>query len=122
MELKKEICNFGNTLINECNECLILDSFAVMYLNLKKEKKEFKGDSLLNERYLLLDNFFKKLNIIPKEIRGGLVFYKKNQKEEKQFFKKRNKSFGEKNLLNDLFFNFEKEISKIGGFIIINKN
>ena len=140
--IKKEIVNFGNTLMSmPGGEVFILNSFAAMYIALKKAK---------NPRYQLLNTLFKKLGVIPKMGENGEITYKtikkkenpfekvENKKDNKNFFKKKNQNSsnsskctnckhknyythvlhnsGEKELIDDIFFSLEKEI---GGLIYI---
>lgn len=144
--IKKEIVNFGNTLMNmPGGEVFILDSFAAMYIALKKTKCDVK-----NPKYQLLNTLFKKLGVIPKMGEDGEITYKtiekkenpfekvENKKDNKDFFKKKNQNnyntskcanykhnnycthvlhnSGEKELIDDIFFSLEKEI---GGLIYI---
>ena len=145
--IKKEIVNFGNTLMSmPGGEVFILDSFAAMYIALKKAKCDIK-----NSKYQLLNTLFKKLGVIPKMGEDGEITYKtiekkenpfekvENKKDNKDFFKKKNQidsntskcnnckyknyccthvlhNSGEKNLIDDIFFSLEKEI---GGLICV---
>ena len=134
--IKKEIVNFGNTLISmPGGEVFILDSFAAMYIALRKA-----NCSIENSKYQLLDAFFKKLGVTPKMGEDGEIIYKtiekkenffkkvENKKDNKDFFKKKNQdnfsdskcanckhknycthilyNSGEKDLINDIFFSF----------------
>ena len=140
--IKKEIVNFGNTLMSmPGGEVFILDSFAAMYIALKKAKCDVK-----NPKYQLLNTLFKKLGVIPKMGEDGEITYKtiekkenpfekvKNKKDNKDFFKKKNQNnsntskcanckhknycthvlhnSGEKELINDIFLSLEKEIDE----------
>ena len=147
--IKKEIVNFGNTLMSmPGGEVFILDSFAAMYIALKKAKCDVK-----NPKYQLLNTLFKKLEVIPKMGENGEITYKtiekkenpfekvENKKDNKDFFKKKNKNnsntskcanckgksycthilhnSGEKELIDDIFFSLEKEIGRL--ICIFNK-
>lgn len=132
--IKEEIVNFGNTLMSmPGGEVFILDSFAAMYITLKKAKCDVK-----NPKYQLLNTLFKKLGVIPKMGENGEITYKtiekkenlfgkvENKKDNKDFFKKKNQNnfnasnvlhnSGEKDLIDDIFFSLEKEI---GGLVYI---
>ena len=101
--IKKEIVNFGNTLMSmPGGEVLILDSFAAMYIALRKAKCDVK-----NPKYQLLNTLFKKLGIVPKMGEDGEITYKtiekkekkenpfekvENKKDNKDFFKKKNQN------------------------------
>lgn len=147
-KIKKEIVNFGKILMTMPNgEELILDSFAAMYITLKKAKCDIK-----NPKYQLLNTLFKKLGFLPKMEKDGKIIYEtiekkenpfekiENKKDNKDFFKKKNQNNlniskcvnckykncctnilhkGEKELIDDIFFSFEKEITKL--IYIFNK-
>ena len=126
MNTKKEICAFSNALMSVPNgEELILDSFAAMYINLKKAK------NVDCKNYQILNDFFKKLNIFPQMDDKGNISYEKREKKEvrkedninsnsKQFFKRRQlNNKGEKVLINDILFNLKDEID---GVIYISNN
>lgn len=147
--IKKEIVNFGNTLMSmPGGEVFILDSFATMYIALKKAKCDIN-----NPKYQLLNTLFKKLGVIPKMGEDGKITYKtiekkenpfekvENKKDNKDFFKKKNQNnsnaskcanckhknyythvlynSGEKDLIDDIFFNLEEEIDEL--IYIFNK-
>lgn len=143
--IKKEIVNFGNTLMSMSGgEVFILDSFAAMYIALKKAKCDVK-----NPKYQLLNTFFKKLGVIPKMGEDGEITYKTIEKKEnpfkkvennKDFFKKKNQNnsnaskcnckhknycshvlhnSGEKELIDNIFFSLEEEIGEL--IYIFNK-
>ena len=147
--IKEEIVNFGNTLMNMSGgEVFILDSFAAMYIALKKAKCDVK-----NPKYQLLNTLFKRLGVIPKMGEDGEITYKtiekkenpfekvENKKDNKDFFKKKNQNnsnsskyanckhknyynhvlhnSGEKELIDDIFFSLEKEIGRL--IYIFNK-
>ena len=115
--IKKEIVIFESesVLMNISNsERLILDSFAIMYIVLKKL------GNINSKKYQVLNKFFENLNIVPQIDKEGNVFYRekdqkgKEEKEDQQFFKRKNNSeYGEKKLINDILFNFENEIDEL---------
>lgn len=146
--IKKEIINFGNNVMSvPGGEMIILDSFAAIYIALRKAK------NVGSLKYQLFNVLFKKLGVIPKMNEKGEIIYKERikkenpfekveqkenkKKENKDFFKKKNqnnlsskcanceyKSYypyimhnsGEKELIDDILFNLEKEI---GGLIYV---
>ena len=142
--IKKEIVNFGNTLMSvPGGEIFILDSFATMYIALKNAKCDVKNPKyqLLNtlfENLGVIPKMGENGEIIYEDIEKKENPFEKveNKKDNKDFFKRKNQNnlnnskcanckyknycthvlynSGEKDLIDDILFSFEKEI---GGLI-----
>lgn len=145
---KEELVNLINQLGNFCflnlengNADLILNCLGQRYLFLVAKKENN------TEEFLNLYNFFKSCNLIPcMNKKGNLLFIIKEDKEEKEkcnkqerFFKRKiennnihnenNKDYliatfpvREKNLIKDIFWDFEEEIKNIVNEINFNRN
>lgn len=133
---KRIVVDFSNELLNlPKGENLILASFALMYLHLRKTNVDCY-------EYKVLRTLFKdKLGVIPQEEKDGTISYKKFEKKKKKsnvsvknnssisqnqnslkenhqnFFKKKNN--GEQVLINDILFNLPNEIGAL--LYILNK-
>lgn len=98
--IKENVKNAVESLIQntEAGKKLILDSLAIIYLNLEKDENI--------EEYKILDDLFETLGVVPELDKNNLVIYNKNKSEENNFFKKKKKniSSGEGKLLQDLFY------------------
>lgn len=95
--MEKEIINFVNNELSTPNKKginLLIDSFALMYIKIKAEKKNTKD----NLEFSVLVDFFKKIGVIPKLNKEGEIVYinreninnNTNKETISKFFKKKN--------------------------------